>query len=245
MATTRGTAGGAAADHGTAVGRTAGAAPGGRGRAGTTPTGTTPTGTPPASTSADSTDAVLEAVGPRLRAPRSSRRMTLAEVATVTGISVSTLSRLESGQRRATLELLLPLARTYRVALDDLVGAPATGDPRIRLQPVVQHGMTMLPLSRRPGGLQAYKVLLPPPPSPAPEPDPRSHEGYDWMHVLSGRIRLVLGEHDLVLTPGETAEFDTRTPHWFANAGPGDAEVLALFGPQGERMHVRARTTRR
>ncbi|HZZ52151.1 MAG TPA: XRE family transcriptional regulator [Pseudonocardia sp.] len=184
--------------------------------------------------------AVLDAVGTRLRELRKRRGTTLAQLSDSTGISVSTLSRLESGQRRPTLELLLPLARAHQVQLDELVGAPPTGDPRIHPRPVVRHGMTYLPLTRRPGGLQAFKQILPPA-APHQLPDPRVHEGYDWFYVLSGRVRLVLGEHDLILTVGEVAEFDCRTPHWFSNPGPGPAEVLTLFGPQGERMHVRAR----
>ncbi|MFK4599595.1 transcriptional regulator with XRE-family HTH domain [Streptomyces pristinaespiralis] len=74
-------------------------------------------------------DEVLGAVGPRLRALRRDRGITLADLAATTGVSESTLSRLESGQRRPSLELLLPLARIYDVPLDDLVGAPRTGDP--------------------------------------------------------------------------------------------------------------------
>jgi transcriptional regulator with XRE-family HTH domain len=192
----------------------------------------------------ETTDAVLTAVGPRLRALRVRRGNTLAQLSEETGISVSTLSRLESGQRRPTLELLLPLARAHRVPLDELVGAPETGDPRIHPRPVVHHGVTSLPLTRRPGGVQAFKQVYPPG-WPGGEPEQRTHEGYDWVYVLSGRLRLVLADHDLVLGPGEVAEFDTRTPHWFGNPGPDPAEVLALFGPQGERMHVRARQARR
>lgn len=104
--------------------------------------------------------------------------------------------------------------------------------------------MTIYPLSRRPGGLQAFKHVIPPRQTPH-IPDPRTHEGYEWLYVLSGRLRLVLGEHDLVLTPREAAEFDTRVPHWFGNAGPDAVEYLTLFGPQGERMHVRARPAKR
>ena len=180
---------------------------------------------------------VLEAVGPRLRALRVQRGATLAELSESTGISVSTLSRLESGQRKPTLELLLPLARAHQVPLDELVDAPETGDPRVHAKPVVRHGMTFLPLTRRPGGLQAFKQIVPP--TPDAVPDLRSHEGYEWMYILSGRLRLVLGDRDLVLQPGEVVEFDTRTPHWTGNPGPHPAEVLALYGPQGERMHVR------
>jgi len=100
--------------------------------------------------------------------------------------------------------------------------------------------VTYIPLTRRPGGLQAFKMILPPD-WHAGDPDLRSHEGYEWLYVLSGRVRLVLGEHDVILPPGEAAEFDTHVPHWFANPGPEPAELLCLFGPQGERMHVRAR----
>ena len=111
----------------------------------------------------------------------------------------------------------------------------------MHLCPVTRHGHTWLPLSRRPGGLQAYKILLP---VSQYRPEQRVHEGWDWVYVLSGQPRLVLGEHDLLLAPGEVAEFDTRTPHWFGHPGPETAEVLGLFGPQGERIHVRARSPR-
>lgn len=189
----------------------------------------------------DSFDEVLQGVGPRLRELRVRRNTTLSQLAASTGISVSTLSRLESGQRRPTLELLLPLARAHQVQLDELVDAPPTGDPRVHARPFRRNGATMVPLSRRPGGLQAYKQIVEEG-WPGGEPDQKVHEGYDWVYVLSGRLRIVLGDQDLILHEGEVAEFDTRVPHWFGNPGPGTAELLCLFGPQGERMHVRART---
>ena len=74
----------------------------------------------------------------------------------------------------------------------------------------------------------------------AEEPDPRVHEGYEWLYVLNGRLRLVLGDRDLVLLPGEAAEFDTQLPHWFGSTGDGAVEILSIFGRPGERMHVRA-----
>ena len=183
---------------------------------------------------------VLTAVGPRLRALRVQRGATLAELSGATGISVSTLSRLESGHRRPTLELLLPLARAHAVPLDELVDAPATGDPRVRLRPQQRNGMTIIPLSRRPGGVQAWKMVFPGG-WPGTEPDPQSHEGYEWLYVLSGELRLSLGSSAVVLRPGEVAEFDTHLPHAFWNPSAQPAEVLSLFGPQGERLHVRAR----
>ncbi|WP_214105420.1 helix-turn-helix domain-containing protein [Acrocarpospora catenulata] len=182
----------------------------------------------------------LDAVGPRLRALRRRRETTLADLSAATGISVSTLSRLESGARRPTLELLLPLAKAHGVTLDELVDAPPTGDPRIHLRPFTYNGMTMLPLTRRAGGIQAYKLVIPAG-SRTGEPEPKTHEGYEWLYVLNGHLRVILGEQDLVLVPGEAAEFDTRVPHWFGPARPEPVEFLSLFGRQGERAHLRAR----
>ncbi|HEY1820040.1 MAG TPA: XRE family transcriptional regulator [Trebonia sp.] len=188
----------------------------------------------------DAIDRTLDAVGPRLKRLRLHRDVTLADLAEETGISTSTLSRLEAGLRRPTLEQLLPLARAYGVTLDELVDAPPTGDPRVNLRPIpCSDGSVILPLTRRPGGIQAYKFVRPAGSDHA-EPDLRTHEGYDWVYVLNGTLRLVLGERDLILEPGEAAEFDTRTPHWFGATSAGPVEYLSLIGRQGERAHVRA-----
>ncbi|ROQ67034.1 XRE family transcriptional regulator [Streptomyces sp. 840.1] len=193
----------------------------------------------------DEFSSVLTGVGPRLRALRTERGTTLAQLSETTGISLSTLSRLESGGRKPTLELLLPLAKAYGVQLDELVGAPDTGDPRVTFRPFNRHGMTFVPLTRHIGGVNAYKQVMPGLTGPPGPVEQRVHEGYEWLYVLSGRLRLVLGEHDLVLKAGEVAEFDTRTPHWWGNVGPEPVEFLSLFGPQGERMHVRAKPSAR
>jgi transcriptional regulator with XRE-family HTH domain len=182
----------------------------------------------------------LDAVGPRLKHLRTRRDITLTGLAEETGISISTLSRLEAGLRRPTLEQLLPLARAYGVTLDELVDAPPTGNPRIILRPIAcGDGSTIIPLTRRPGGIQSFKFVLPAGSDDA-EPALRTHEGYDWVYVLNGTLRLVLGEHDLILESGEAAEFDTRTPHWFGATSSGPVEFLSLIGRQGERAHVRA-----
>ena len=176
-------------------------------------------------------DGVLRGVGPRLRQLRLEREATLTDLAEETGISVSTLSRLESGQRKPTLELLLPLARAHRVALDELVDAPETGDPRIRSKPVVRHGRTFISLTRRPGGLQSFKMLLPV--DNTPPPTLQTHEGYEWLYVLSGKVRLMLGNKDLTLEPGEVVEFDTRTPALGRQPRPGARRGAGDLRPAG------------
>ncbi|MGB8938957.1 MAG: cupin domain-containing protein, partial [Streptomyces sp.] len=132
---------------------------------------------------------------------------------------------------------LLPLARAHGVPLDDLVAAPPTGDPRVHLRPVRRHGLVMVPLTRRAGGIQAYKVIYPPA-GRAPILKLQVHDGYEWFYVLNGIVRFVLGEEEFQLGEGEAAEFDTRVPHWIGSADNRPAELLALFGPQGERAHL-------
>jgi transcriptional regulator with XRE-family HTH domain len=181
----------------------------------------------------------LDDVGPRLKRIRSMRGVSLTDLADSTGISKSTLSRLETGQRRPSLELLLPLAEAYGVPLDELVGAPEVGDPRVHLKPRQVNGRTVIPLTRQPGGVQVWKIVVP---TTKSKVEMRTHEGYEWLYVISGKLRLVIGEHDVLLGPGEVAEFDTRVPHWFGSDGERPAEVLSILGMQGERMHVRARS---
>lgn len=180
---------------------------------------------------------VLAGVGPRLRALRRARRGTLAALANETGLTASTLSRLENGKLRPTLEQLLPLARAHGVPLDELVAAPPTGDPRIHLRPIRRSGLVIVPLTRRAGGIQAYKVIYPPA-GRAAALSLQTHEGYEWFYVLNGHVRFVLGEREFRLGVGEAAEFDTRTPHWIGSADSQPAEVLTLFGAQGEHAHL-------
>ena len=94
----------------------------------------------------------------------------------------------------------------------------------------------MLPLTH-PGGVQAWKIVIP---TSQSTPAPRTHDGYEWLYVLTGEMRLIQGDQDLVLGVGEAAEFDTQIPHWFGSTGRGPAEVLSIFGRPGERMQMRS-----
>ncbi|OKI99873.1 helix-turn-helix domain-containing protein [Kitasatospora sp. CB01950] len=199
----------------------------------------------------DETAGVPADMGPRLRAARERRGATLTGVGRATGISPSTLSRIETGRRRPTLEVLLRLAKAYGASLDELAGAapaapapvpagPVAAGPRAPAPQRSGDGKAVLPLTRYVGGLHAHKHVLPAVDAPPARPRQASHDGYEWLCVLYGRLWLALGEQDLVLGAGDVAEFDTRTPHGVANAGPGGpVEYLILFGPQGERLRTR------
>ncbi len=183
-------------------------------------------------------ETALSQIAPRLRRIRQKKDLTLAELSKATGISTSTLSRLESGQRKPSLELLLPIVAALGVPFDEVVTPPRIEDPRVLQNSTRTDGRTLTPLSVHQGEPQAFKMSIP---ATDRDPEPRTHSGYEWIYVLSGRLRLVLGEHDLIMGTGEAAEFDTRNPHWFGSTGAGAVEILSMFGKQGERIHVRAR----
>ena len=179
-------------------------------------------------------------IASRLRFLRKQYGWTLVEVSGLTGISVSTLSRLESGRRKATLELLLPLTRIYRVSLDYLVTMSSVSDHMVNGLRPGRDGLSFVSLSHDMKDRWAHKVTLHRNQAGA-EPRAGIHEGYEWIYVLSGRVRLVLGDRELTLEGGEAAEFNTRTPHWIGNADRDPAEVLVLFDGRGDPIRVRAR----
>ena len=199
-------------------------------------------------------------VGPRLRRLRTDRGLSLAELSQRTGISTSTLSRLETGARVPGLEHLVALARAHAVSLDDLVGVHFSRDPRLRFESVDQDGRLTMPLAAPAGGLRVEHAIIRPSDRGSAEPDVhvhgsdsshgsrefesdalRTHRGYVWMLVLEGAIRLVVGSHDLIVEEGEAAEFDTRVPHWIGPARGRPAHVLNVHGRDGQRIRVRAR----
>ena len=173
----------------------------------------------------------------RLRELRTQKRLTLAQVAERASIDVSTLSRLEAGKRRLAIDHIPALAAALGVSADELLGAPPAPDPRIRTRPRTHDGLTLWPLTHQ--GPPAACTLQDPrePRAHTPPPDLPVHAGNDWLYVLSGRLRLLLGERDLEVTPGEAVEFSTWTPHWFG-AIDGPVELIGIFGPQGERVHL-------
>lgn len=176
----------------------------------------------------------LEQVGARLRAVRQSRGLTLEELASQAGMSASTLSRLESGKRQAGLELLLPLTRRLGIRLDDLV-PEEQADPRVRRPVIRRDGLIIAPLAPEHSPILTYKITFP---ASKVLPALRMHDGYEWLYVLHGKLRLRLGEQDLILSRGEAAEFDTRTPHAMSAAAGKPAQVISIFNDSGARMHT-------
>jgi transcriptional regulator with XRE-family HTH domain len=183
-------------------------------------------------------EAVDVRVRRRLRELRAERGLTLQQVAERASIDVSTLSRLESGKRRLALDHLPALAGALGVSVDELMGTHPPRDPRVRGRKREFDGMVMWPLSDvGQGGLNAYRIVVSAKRTTPPDPLP-VHAGHDWLYVVEGRLRLILGSEEFVIEPGEAAEFSTWTPHWFG-AVDGPVELIGFFGADGERAHLR------
>lgn len=188
----------------------------------------------------DAVDRPLDVrVRTRLRQLRTERGLTLQQVADAANLDVSTLSRLESGKRRLAIDHLPGLAAALAVSVDELLAPAVPHDPRVRHPPQTSDGLTRWPLTNRgpAAGLHAYRCLIDPARNTPPDPLP-VHDGHDWLYVLSGRMRLLLGGEDLTIEPGEAVEFSTLTPHWFG-AIDEHVQLIAIFGAHGERVHLR------
>lgn len=188
-------------------------------------------------------DARLGNIGARIQRERLAQTITLEAVASRAGISVPHLSRIETGQRQPSLQVLLAIADGLSVDAGVLVGGRvASPDPVIRPSRSTgyREGHRVIwPLTRRPGhaNLQAFKVRI----DPLDEPiEPRVHEGVEWIYVLSGELLLHLDGVDRVLVPGEAAEFDTMLPHAIRAHSDQPVETLQIFGREGARIHYPA-----
>lgn len=177
---------------------------------------------------------VEQVVRSRLRSLRHTLGLSLGELAERTNLSPSTISRVETGKRSISLDILLPLASALQVDLDALLDVRSDDDVVIRPAPSRARGRTTWTLSRPTGNTVAVKLRIEP---SRTAPEPRVHPGYDWFFVLEGRVRLLLGEREIVVETGEAAEFATMTPH-AVDAIDGPAELIMLFDREGQRAHV-------
>lgn len=181
---------------------------------------------------------IEQVVRTRLRSLRNTLGLSLDELATRTNLSPSTISRVETGKRTISLDVLLPLAAALQVDLDALLDVRSDDDVVIRPVPSTSGERTTWMLSRPTGSTIAAKMRLEP---TSRKREQRVHPGHDWFFVLVGRVRLSLGDREILVEAGEAAEFGTMTPHAFA-AVDGPAEVIMIFDREGQRAHVHHET---
>ncbi len=176
----------------------------------------------------------------RLRGLWTARGWSLDELARRSYISPSTISRIETGQRRLALDQLVSLARALETTVDGLLSEDDADHDDVVIRPTrdVTRGVTHWMLTRHddPSGRIVAKMRLPGLKRP---PEPRVHPGRDWFYVLDGAAHLLLGDRHHIVEVGQAAEFDTMTPHWILGEG-GPVEILTIFDHHGERAHLHA-----
>lgn len=169
----------------------------------------------------------LPAVAPQLRSLRRQATLTLEAAARAAGLSPAHLSRLETGQRQPSLPMLLALARVYGTTVAELLGETvAARDAVIRaadMEPTAAGGWTYWQAGAPARGMQALRVHVP---HGSQGDIVRVHPGEEWLHVLRGRLRLRLGDTTHQLAPGDSAHFDSLTPHRIAAQDPDGVELL-------------------
>ncbi|GAC70171.1 helix-turn-helix domain-containing protein [Gordonia soli] len=175
----------------------------------------------------------------RIRGLRLARGWTLDNLATRCFLSPSTLSRIETGHRRVALDQLVPIARALGTTLDQLVEPAGDEDVVIRPEPQASAGRTVWMLSREgaPQGVTVAKMRIEPEGRNSEPHELGVHPGREWFTVLSGAIRLRLGERTIIVPPGHAAEFSTMVPHAI-EAHDEPTEIVSIFDLEGERAHL-------
>lgn len=181
-------------------------------------------------------DDIEQLVRTRLRSLRTTMGYSLDELARRSNLSPSTISRVETGKRTISLDVLVPLAGALHVDLDALLSQDADEDVVIRPAPSRAHGHTTWLLSRPTAGRLAVKMRIEPARRSRPV-EQKVHPGHDWFFVMDGRVRLHLGQREIVVERGEAAEFATMTPHAI-EAVDGPAELIMIFDRDGQAAHV-------
>ncbi|MET7454166.1 XRE family transcriptional regulator [Streptomyces sp. NPDC005574] len=169
----------------------------------------------------------LPAVAPQLRSLRRRAALTLEAAARAAGLSPAHLSRLETGQRQPSLPMLLALARIYGTTVSELLGETvAERDAVVRatgMEPTEAGGWTYWQAGASGRGMQALRVHVP---DGSQGDIVRVHPGEEWLYVLHGRLRLRLGDATHRLAPGDSAHFDSLTPHRIAAVDPDGVDLL-------------------
>ena len=186
----------------------------------------------------DPLESQLRAFGARLRELRLRRGWTLTGLARRSGLSAAFLSRLESGDRQASIAAALTLARVFRVSLASMFESPFAAKPcqivrAAEASPQTLNGLTYTPLSDadRLFNLQPLRVTV----SPMRQgTDHFQHEGEEWIYLLSGHLTLSLAGETYELKPGDAAHFDSRLPHRLIARGSREAELLLVASPLSE-----------
>ena len=182
-------------------------------------------------TSEEASNAVIAAIGNRLRNFRQERQMTLQELADVTDLSPSMLSLVERGRAAPSIQSLIVIANALNVTMSDLIVADKSDEERIVVhasdQPFVKAAQNVVRRVLREDRSRGISLAI-----NEYEPETGSslkrggHSGFEYGFVLDGMLTVELENVTYQLKAGDLIAFESKRPHRFWNKGSKRARTL-------------------
>ena len=188
------------------------------------------------------TDQAAKNIGTRLRFLRKSQKVTLVELAKVSGVDAATISRIETGKMSGTLESHIKLAAALGLKVTDLYAGieeartrdavtmqPASGQGEVYVHQAGKSSIAMLTTEVLKKKLMPVLVTI--------EPGGATHKeetrvGTEkFLYVLDGTVDAKIGETTHALTRGSSLYWDASVPHTLRNPGAKTAKCLIVMTP--------------
>ena len=177
----------------------------------------------------------LAAFGANLKQLRQEKGWSLNELAAKSGLSGPFLSRLESGDRQASISAVLTLSQVFGLSLAEMFETQVALDPCLVVRksesvPREAYGLTYVPLSQAGHHFNLRPIRVTVSLDRAGNEHFR-HEGEEWIYVLSGQLTLSLAGETYDLSAGDAVHFDSRQPHRVIARGKKAPEILLVASP--------------
>ncbi len=179
-------------------------------------------------------------IGMRLKALREERDISLEELSDRSGLTLGLLEALEQGEAAPALGSLVKITRVLGCRLGTMFDDIQSKDPHIVRRDDREKEFT-LQLAAGGSNMQHYYSLgkgksdrhmepfyIELRPEPNSAPDMSSHEGEEFIMVLSGSVKLTYGKNTYVLEPGDTMYYNSIVPHHVGVNGNEKATIYAV-----------------
>lgn len=176
-------------------------------------------------------------IAERLKGMRDTLDISAQEMADVTGVTLSDYLQYEAGKKDYSFTFLYKAARRFGIDMTDLI----TGEsPHLSGFSIIRKGEG-LPIERRKGFkyqnlaylfkrriAEPFLVIAKYDPETAAAPIAMSsHAGQEFDYILSGSLRVQIGDNEVVMREGDTIYYDSGTKHGMV-AIDGDCTFMAV-----------------
>lgn len=179
-------------------------------------------------------------VGPRVKAVREQRGLSLEDVAGRSGLGQDVLVSIESGDYAPPLGTLIRLGKALDMPMGTLIttgevrpyailrGKDRKAVARFSADRQAQYGYTYMPLApdKKDRSMEPFIVTLEP---TGGEHGLSEHDGEEFIFVMSGKLAVKFGDEEFVLEPGDSIYYDSTTPHLVTTSGDETTTILAVL----------------